>query len=129
MLSPRGMTLHGMVQVWDLGGNDLKAFHSMQWSRLTNAPSGFPPGVTVERIECEGDYNLWVGVSNLVNRDCFVDYELMSKNDNTIIYVRRTSKDPGTLNIQHELSMINVKSPETWIVGASLERTTVQEGG
>ena len=129
VLSPRGKTLHGMVQVWDLNGNDLKTFHAMQWSRLTAAPTGFPPGITVERIETDGDYNVWIGVSNLINHDRFVDYELMSKKKDTIIYVRRSSNEPGTLNIRRELSMIKVNSPDNWTVGASLERTPAPDRG
>lgn len=129
VLSPRGKTLKGMlVQVWELNGNDLKAVHAMQWSRLAAAPSGFPPGTTVERVETKGDYTVWVGVSNLINRDRFVDYELMSKNDDTIIYVRRSSKEPDTLNIQQELSMIKVRPPDTWVVGALLERKAWAQG-
>lgn len=129
VLSSRGKTLHGMVQVWDLNGNDLKAVHAMQWSRLTAAPSGFPPGVTVERIETDGDYIVWVGVSNMIDGDRFVDYELMSKSDDSIIYVRRSSNEPDTLNIQQELSMIKVDPPGNWIVGASLERKACAQGG
>ncbi len=121
--------MHGIIQVWDLNGNDLKTFHAMQWSRLTAAPTGFPPGITVERIETGGDYNDWIGVSHLVNQDRFVDYELMSKKKDTIIYVRRSSNETGTLNIRRELSMIKVNSPDTWTVGASLERTPAPNGG
>ncbi len=129
VLSPRGTTLYGMVQVWDLNGDDLKTFHAMQWSRLHSAPTGFPPGITVERIETDGYYATWEGVSNLINCDRFVDYELMSQRDDTIVYVRRSSNEPDTLNIQQELSMIKVGSPANWTVGASLERRAAADGG
>ena len=129
VLSPRGKTPHGMIQVWDLNGNDLETLHAMQWSRLAAAPTGFPPGITAERIETDGDYGVWVGVSNLINSDRFVDYELMSKKKDTIIYVRRSSNEPDNLNIRRELSMINVSAPDTWAVGASLDRMATPDGG
>ncbi|WP_146535246.1 hypothetical protein [Rubripirellula reticaptiva] len=122
-MTSKGRTLHGMIQVWDLFGNDLKTFHSMQWARLTSAPQGFPPGITVEQIETNGTYREWVGVSNLTHPERFVDYELMSKNNDTIIYVRRSSNASDPSEIRRELSMIKVDAPDSWAVDASLRRT------
>ena len=129
ILSAKGKTLHGIIQVWDLNGNDLKTFHSIQWSRLTSAPKGFPPGIKVEQIETDGTFREWVGVSIMKHPEPFVDYELMSKNNDTIIYVRRSSNKSDPLDIRRELSMIKVDAPDSWAVDAPLERTAATNSG
>jgi hypothetical protein len=129
VLSSRGRIVHGMIQVWDLNGNDLRTFHDMQWKRMSSAPQGFPPGVTIERIKTDGQFGEWIGVSNIANPDRFLDYELMSRNQNTIVYLRRGSQTPRTLDIQRELSMIVIRDPSLWVVDAVLHRVGTPNTG
>ena len=126
VLSPRHKggddVLYGMIQVWDIHGEDLQMFHASQWARLTGAPAGFPPGVTVERFKVEGVYESWVGISNMQNAEKFVDYELMARGETTIVYLRRSSICPEEFDIAQELSMIKVADPQNWKDNMPLQR-------
>jgi len=123
VLAPRGKALYGMLQAWDCSGHDLRSSYSTQWQRLTAAPFGFPPGISVERIETGGQFPDWIGVSSHVPAEApkFVDYELMSSCMNMMVYYRRSTNEVSKLDIRRELSMIRISEPAQWIVGAELE--------
>jgi hypothetical protein len=94
---------------------------------LTSAPEGFPPGLTIEHIETDGAFTEWIGVSNQMNCDRFVDYELMSKNHHAIVYVRRATNVPSALDIQRELSLVLIRNPGSWVVDAPLDRICLSD--
>lgn len=81
--------------------------------------------VTLEKIETSGQFKQWIGVSNKVNAHRFVDYELMSKHDKVVVYVRRATTSPDALNIEEELSLIAISDPDLWTVDACLERRDI----
>jgi hypothetical protein len=112
-----------MVQAWDLAGNDLRVIHTLQWQRLAAAPAGFPSGVSVERIEVNGQFPSWMGVCNREPKDSptFIDYELMSRQADTILYYRRSTNDLNALDIRRELAMVKLSPPSLWLAGAELQ--------
>lgn len=129
ILSSKGRVVHGLFQAWDSRGSEIRALHKVQWNRLNSAPQGFPPGVTVERIATPGQFSEWVGVSNKINANRFVDYELMAKNGDVVVYARRATTTPAALDIERELSLVELSDPDLWTVGAGLERISFSDPG
>lgn len=123
-LSPRKNIVHALILVWDRTGKDLETTHTMHWSRLARTPQGFPPGTIRETIESTGMYRHWIGAS-LRMGNTHTHYELMSTNDDTVVYVRRTTLHPCSLDLVRELSMIRVEAPGSWLVGAELTRVSL----
>lgn len=131
VLSPRGKALHGLVQAWDLAGNDLRTIHATHWRRLASAPLGFPPGISVERIAVNGQFSDWLGVSNREPKDSprFVDYELISSSENIVVYYRRSTHDVDGLDLRRELSLVKISDPSQWLAGAEVDWIPIADRG